>query len=59
MRKGANADGEHVLQEVALWAEASNEKEPTRLDLMVQMIRTKPSDPYRYQQLLLRYFEGT
>lgn len=59
MRKGANADGEHVLQEVALWAEATNEKEPTRLDLMVQMIRTKPSDLYRYQQLLLRYFEGT
>jgi hypothetical protein len=45
-----------VLQEVALWAESSNVREKNKLNLMKEMIRTKPVDLYRYQQLLLKYF---
>jgi hypothetical protein len=48
-----------VLEEVALWAEATRVTNPEQLELMVTMIKVKPVDPYRYQDLLLRFFKGT
>ncbi len=55
--KGKDPDVIQVLREVALWAEATNQKDPGKLNLLVRMIDTKPIDPFRYQELLLRYFE--
>jgi len=46
-----------VLKEVALWAEATKQVDPEKLKLLVRMIHTKPTDPYRYQELLVRYFQ--
>ena len=51
-----NNNEKQVLQEVALWAEALNVREKNKLNLMKQMIRIKPVDLYRYQQLLLEFF---
>ncbi|MBK6775102.1 MAG: hypothetical protein IPG74_04375 [Flavobacteriales bacterium] len=48
--------GAQVLKEVALWAEATKQSDPEKLDLLVRMIGTKPGDPYQYQELLLQYF---
>lgn len=45
-----------VLEEVALWAEACNVKYARKLNFLKQMIRIKPTDLYRYQELLLRFF---
>jgi len=49
-------DGVRVLKEVALWAEALRVTDQGKLDLLHRMITAKPSDPYSYQELLLRYF---
>ena len=50
------ADEARVLKEVALWAEAMRVADASELDLLDRMIGVKPLDPYRYQELLLRYF---
>jgi hypothetical protein len=46
-----------VLTEVALWAEALTIKESHRLDLLGQMITTKPKDVYAYQDLIINFFK--
>ena len=51
------ADEARVLKEVALWAEALRVTDADELDLLDRMIGVKPLDPYRYQELLLRYFK--
>ncbi len=45
-----------VLTEVALWAEALNVKEIHRLDIMGEMIKTKPKDVFAYQSMIIRFF---
>lgn len=59
-KTGLNASlSEHeaqVLKEVAMWAEALKINERKKLDLFVQMVKIKPADLYRYQQLLLQFF---
>jgi hypothetical protein len=45
-----------VLTEVSLWAEAKKVSKLEKLNLMVQMIHTKPKDVYAYQATLLSYF---
>lgn len=54
---GSNTEAALVLNEVALWAEATKQTDPAKLELLVRMIGTKTSDPYDYQGSLLRYFE--
>jgi hypothetical protein len=46
-----------VLEEVALWAMAMKVTDGRRLQLMKQMIFTKPKDLFAYQDLLLAFFE--
>ncbi len=46
-----------VLTEVALWAEALTIKEARKLDLLGQMITTKPNDVYVYQDLVINFFK--
>lgn len=46
-----------VLTEVALWAEAMNIKKTHQLDLLAQMITTKPDDVYAYQDLVISFFK--
>ena len=55
--KNLNANEEKVLKEVALWAEAMQINDSGKLDLMCQMIKTKPIDLYKYQLLLLNFFQ--
>ncbi len=51
-----NKDEKQVLLEVALWCEAFEISEKNKLDIMMQMIKTKPVDLYKYQKLLLKFF---
>ncbi len=44
-----------VLKEVSLWASAMNISD-NRLNLLLQMVKVKPVDEYRYQELLRLYF---
>lgn len=53
-----NNSEKQVLQEVALWADAFQVNEKNKLNLLKQMIRTKPVDLYKYQQLLLLFFNS-
>lgn len=46
-----------VLEEVALWAMAMNVTDSRQLQLLKQMIFTKPKDLFAYQDLLLAFFE--
>lgn len=50
------ADELKVLEEVGQWAMAMNITDSRKLDLMWQMVDTKPKDLYAYQQLLLDFF---
>lgn len=52
-----NAEELIVLEEVALWARAIHINNTRQLQLLRQMIFTKPKDLYAYQQLLLVFFE--
>ncbi len=45
-----------VLIEVSLWAQAMKIKDPDALNILVQIVKTKPVDLYKYQKLLLKYF---
>lgn len=54
--KTLSKDQEQVMKEVALWAEAMNVNDKHKLNLLCQMIRTKPIDLYKYQQLLIDFF---
>ena len=45
-----------VFEDVALWAAAMNIRDKGQLEILVQMIKTKPYDLYGYQQLLLKLF---
>jgi hypothetical protein len=49
-------DQRRVLVEVALIAEALAVTDAHRLDLLRRMVKTKPADVFRYQDLLLRFF---
>ena len=51
------ADEQQVLQEVALWAEALKITDKQKIKLLGQMVQAKPVDLYRYQLLLLEFFE--
>jgi hypothetical protein len=51
-------DGQRVLTELALVAAALKIRDVARLDLLARMVRAKPRDAYRYQKLLLRFFES-
>ena len=46
-----------VLEEVALWTMAMNVTDPRQLQLLKQMIFTKPKDLFAYQDLLLAFFK--
>ncbi len=46
-----------VLEEVALWARAMNVNNTPQLQLLRQMVFTKPKDLFAYQDLLLAFFE--
>lgn len=46
-----------VLEEVSLWAMAMHINNTRQLQLMKQMVFTKPKDLYAYQDLLLAFFE--
>ena len=56
--KSLNTNEEKVLKEIALWAEAMQITDAKKLDLMCQMIKTKPIDLYKYQFLLLNFFKN-
>ena len=56
MKKITNAAELQVLDEIALWAEAMHIQEPGKLMLMSKMIKAKPIDLYKYQDLLLQFF---
>ena len=45
-----------VLQEMALWAAVMKITDLKRIKLLKQMVKVKPVDVYKYQQLLLQYF---
>lgn len=49
-----NTDEIKVLEEVALWALVMKINKSKQLQLMKQMVFTKPTDLYTYQQLLLK-----
>ncbi|HRC32100.1 MAG TPA: hypothetical protein PK736_01510 [Bacteroidia bacterium] len=51
----ANAEFE-VLKEVSLWAAAMNIADNDKLNLLLQMVKLKPVDEYRYQELLRLFF---
>jgi hypothetical protein len=46
-----------VLEEVSLWAMAMKVDSIRQLELLKQMIFTKPRDLYAYQDLLLAFFK--
>jgi hypothetical protein len=46
-----------VLEEVSFWAMAMNVTDSRQLQLLKQMIFTKPKDLFAYQDLLLAFFE--
>jgi len=52
----ATSTENHVLTEVALWAEAMHIEEKAQQLLLADMIKTKPKDVYAYQDVLLRFF---
>lgn len=52
-----NKEESKVLEEVSLWAMAMNVSDNRRLELLKQMIFTKPNDLFGYQDLLLDFFE--
>ena len=54
-----NTDEQRALAEVALVWRALDVKERDRIDLLAQMVTTKPRDPWRYQALLRRFFAGS
>nr|MBK9651612.1 hypothetical protein [Bacteroidota bacterium] len=54
----ANAEFE-VLKEVSLWAAAMNIADNDKLNLLLQMVKLKPVDEYRYQELLRLFFGDT
>jgi hypothetical protein len=56
MRQPATIAGNHVLTEVALWAEAMDIRESTQCMLLAEMIKTKPRDVYAYQRVLLKFY---
>ena len=58
MKKITNASEEQVLNETALWAEAMDVNAKEKLELMIDMIKTKPKDLYTYQDLLLQFFSS-
>ena len=45
-----------VLKEVSLWASAMNINDINQLRIMIQMIKLKPRDEYRYQEQLRLFF---
>ncbi|REJ83798.1 MAG: hypothetical protein DWQ44_00700 [Bacteroidetes bacterium] len=47
-----------VLREVSLWAAAMKITDPEKLNLMLQMIKLKPTDEYQYQAKLRLFFES-
>ena len=51
-----NTNEEQVLKEVALLAEVMKVNEPDKISLLAQMVKIKPIDQYRYQNLLLQFF---
>ncbi len=53
-----NADQRRVLADVALIARALNISDGKRLTLLAAMITAKPSDVYRYQQLVTVFFSA-
>lgn len=53
-----NRHEEQVMKEVALWAEAMRINDLEKLDILSQMIKTKPIDLYQYQNLLLKFFKN-
>jgi hypothetical protein len=54
----SSKDEEQVLKEVSLWADAMDINDQRRLQLLSEMVKTKPVDLYAYQQLLQEFFEG-
>jgi hypothetical protein len=54
---GLTADELQVLEEVALWAMSMKIDNARQLELLKQMIFTKPKDLYAYQDLLLDFFK--
>ncbi|HJW28615.1 MAG TPA: hypothetical protein VJ508_05115, partial [Saprospiraceae bacterium] len=51
-----NPDEQEVIKEMALWAAAHKIEDSRRLNLMKEMIRTKPVDVFQYQAALRRFF---
>ena len=45
-----------VLKEVSLWACAMKISDKNKLSLLLQMVKLKPVDEYRYQELVRLYF---
>ena len=45
-----------VLKEVSMWASAMNISDKNQLRIMIQMIKLKPVDEYRYQEQLRLFF---
>lgn len=54
-RETFSKDEFEVLKEVSLWASATNISD-NRLNLLHQMVKTKPVDEYRYQEQLRLFF---
>ncbi|CAN5315220.1 hypothetical protein BH09BAC5_BH09BAC5_07640 [soil metagenome] len=52
-----NENEKEVLKEVALWSEVLKIKEEDKLKLLLEMVKVKPVNLYRYQKLLLQFFE--
>ncbi|MBK9630469.1 MAG: hypothetical protein IPO62_05290 [Saprospiraceae bacterium] len=48
---------EQVLEEVSLFTAALKVKDQKRLQILTQMIKLKPVDPYAYNQLWIDYFK--
>ena len=46
-----------ILEDISLWAISMKINKPAQLQLMKQMIFTKTKDDYKYQKLLLDFFE--
>ena len=57
LKNDFTSDEHQVLQEVALWAEALKITDPKKIKLLGQMVQVKPVDLYRYQLLLLEFFD--
>jgi hypothetical protein len=55
--KDSFTNEEHeVLKEVALWASAMNITDQNKLNSMLQMVKLKPADEYKYQEQLRLFF---